>query len=187
MKIHTGENIIDGIVVTVVRRKAKRVIIRVRPSGEVVLNVPPWRATLAQGADFLASKWEWVLRTRKRFESQRDSLRPEPREFTAIEIARLQTMLGELHSLWAARVGEFGVEWKTRRMKTRWGVCNWVKRRITYSEMLADKPREVVEYIVAHEFTHFAIHGHGPRFHALMDARMPDWRERRKRLNGKLP
>ena len=66
MKLTTGENIIDGIPVTIVRRRAKRIIIRVKPGGEVVVTIPPWRATLAEGAAFLASKWEWVLRTRER-------------------------------------------------------------------------------------------------------------------------
>ena len=86
MRLTTGENIIDGIPVTVVRRRAKRIIIRVKPGGEVVVTVPPWRATLAEGAAFLASKWEWVLRTRER------SLTlpvPAVREPTPTEVAAL--------------------------------------------------------------------------------------------------
>ena len=66
MTLHTGENMIDGVPVSVVRRRAKRIIIRVKPGGEVAVTVPPWRATLAEAAAFLASKWDWVLRTRER-------------------------------------------------------------------------------------------------------------------------
>ena len=72
-------------------------------------------------------------------------------------------------------------------MKSRWGVCNWVKRYVTYSKMLAGKPPAEVEYVVVHELTHLKAHGHGPKFKAYMDARLPDWRERRRRLNGKEP
>ena len=40
-----------------------------------------------------------------------------------------------------------------------------------------------VEYVVVHELTHLRVANHGPEFKALMDERMPDWRERRKALN----
>ena len=184
MKLTTGENIIDGIPVTIVRRRAKRIIIRVKPGGEVVVTVPPWRATLAEGAAFLASKWEWVLRTRERALTQRAPVVSEP---VPEEVAALVSTIAELHALWCVRLDEAYVEWKLRHMKSRWGVCNWVKRRITYAKMLATKCREEVEYVVVHELTHLKAHGHGPKFKALMDARLPDWRERRRRLNGKTP
>ena len=183
MTIHSGENVFDGIVVIVERKRTRNINLRIKPDGMVKMTVP-YRATLAQGAAFLSSKWEWVKRVRGRLET-----RPKlpDREISPMEYARLQALLAELHSLWAAKTGEFGVEWKIRKMKTRWGVCNWVKRRITYAESLALHPKEVVEYIVCHEFCHFAVHGHGPRFHALMDERMPDWRERRKEISGRVP
>lgn len=179
--IHGGANIIDGVPVSVVRRKAKRIIVRVKPDGEIILTIPFWRATLAEGAAFLASKWEWALRTRERVLAH-----PAPPvcEFTPMEVAELQTLVGELHSLWAARLDEFGVAWKLRRMKTRWGACNYLKRRITYAVMLAGQSRECIEYVVVHELTHLKAHGHGPKFKALMDAQLPDWRERRRRLKG---
>ena len=122
-----------------------------------------------------------MLRTRERILA-----RPAPpaREFTSEDIARLRTLVGELHALWADRLGEHCVPWKLRRMKTRWGVCNYVKRRITYAAMLAGAPRECVEYVVVHEMTHLKAHGHGERFKALMDARLPDWRERRRALRN---
>ena len=175
----TGVNTIDGVPVVVVRRKARRVAIRVKPGGEVVLTVPYWRATLADGASFLASKWDWVLRMRERAMS-----RPAMPEPAPLEIAALQTLLGELHPRWAAMLGEPGVAWKLRRMKTRWGVCNYAKRRVTYAAMLAGQSRECVEYVVVHELTHLKAHGHGAEFMSLMDARLPDWRERRRRLNA---
>ena len=38
-------------------------------------------------------------------------------------------------------------------------------------------------YIVVHELTHLKAANHGPRFYALMDARLPGWKELRRRLN----
>ena len=37
--------------------------------------------------------------------------------------------------------------------------------------------------MVAHEYTHFAVHNHGPKFRALMDERLPGWQTLRRRLN----
>ena len=178
----SGENIVDGVPVCVVRKKVRRISIGVKPDGLVHLTVPAWGATLAQGEAFMRSKWDWVLRTRARILAH-PAL--PAREFTPEELAGLQTLLGELHDSWAARLGRPGVSWKLSAMKTRWGACNWAKRRITYAAMLADRPRELVEYIVVHEFTHFDVHGHGPQFRAFMDARLPDWRVRRRLLDGR--
>ena len=179
IRLHYGENVIDGVGVTVSRRRAKNLIVRVKQDGSAALTIPQWRATLAEGAAFLLSKWEWVLRTRERVLA---SPAPPAREFTPEDIARLRTLVGELHALWADRLGEYGVDWKLRRMKTRWGVCNYAKRRITYAVMLAGASRDCVEYVVVHELTHLKAHGHGVRFKALMDERLPDWRVRRRML-----
>ena len=179
MVLHAGENTIDGISVVVTRRRAKHIRAIVKPDGTVALTVPFWRATLAQSAAFLASQWEWVLATRRRVLAHPP---PPARAISPADAALLATTAGELHDAWSQRLGEGGVQWKLRRMKTRWGVCNWAKRRITYSLMLAGLPRDLIEYIVVHELTHLKVHGHGPAFHALMDERLPDWRERRKRL-----
>ena len=183
--IHTGENVVEGIPVTVVKRRARHYIVRVKLDGSVYLTVPLWGGTLAKGEEFLASRWEWVLRTRARALANPAPPPVPAREFTPMEVASLQTLLGHLHSTWAARLGEFGVAWKLRRMKSRWGVCNWVKRRVTYAVMLADRPMECVEYVVVHELTHLKAHGHGPKFQALMDERLPDWRERRRMLKDR--
>ena len=86
--IHVVVNIIDGIPVSVVRRKAKRIIVRVKPDGEIILTIPFWRATLAEGAVFLASKWEWAFSTREHVLAHPA---PPVREFTPMEVAELQT------------------------------------------------------------------------------------------------
>lgn len=68
-------------------------------------------------------------------------------------------------------------------MKTRWGSCNFKKGTLNFNLYLIDQPMECIEYVVMHEFAHFLIHDHSPAYHALMTALMPDWKERKKRLN----
>ena len=93
IRLHYGENVIDGVSVAVSRRRARHLIVRVKQDGTAALTIPQWRATLAQGAAFLISRWEWVLRTRERILATPP---PPEREFTPADIARLQELVGEL-------------------------------------------------------------------------------------------
>ena len=181
--IKSGENFIDGVPVRVVRRRGRRINIRILDDGTVRLIVPHWWATLAQGAEFLASKWDWVLDARARVLARPPAA--PPIEASDLEVLLLERLLAELHDLWTARLNEPGVTWKLRRMKTLWGVCHFSKRQITYARQLALKPRELVEYVVVHELTHLKVHNHGAAFKALMDARLPNWRSLRRRLNAR--
>lgn len=70
-----------------------------------------------------------------------------------------------------------------QRMKTRWGSCNPGKRSIRLNTELAKKPRECLDYLIAHEMVHLLEPTHNARFVALMDRFMPNWRDRRDRLN----
>jgi len=181
--IRAGENWIDGIPVEVERKRIRRINIRVDDEGRVRLSVPKFWATLREAEEFLLSKWDWVTKTREKARS-----RPQPNRapLAQAEIAALETLLAELNDAWAVRLNEPGMRWQVRHMKSLWGSCNWRLHRIVYALELARVPRDLVEYVVVHEFTHFAAHDHGPGFQALMDARMPDWRTRRRRLNKRL-
>ena len=181
--LKSGENFIDGVPVRVVRRRGRRINIRILDDGTVRLMVPHWWATLAQGAEFLASKWDWVLDARARVLARPPSA--PPIEASDLEVLLLERLLTELHTLWTARLNKPGVTWKLRRMKTLWGVCHFSKRQITYARQLALKPRELVEYVVVHELTHLKVHNHGAAFKAIMDARLPNWRSLRRRLNAR--
>jgi len=68
-------------------------------------------------------------------------------------------------------------------MKTKWGSCNPPARTIRLNTELAKKPRECLEYIVVHELAHLRERTHGPRFVAIMDRMLPNWRETRELLN----
>ncbi len=48
---------------------------------------------------------------------------------------------------------------------------------------LAKKHPDCLEYLAVHEMTHLLERGHGERFSKLMDKHLPDWKERRDRLN----
>ena len=180
--IHFGENVLDGIAVDVTRRRARRIGIRVLRDGHVAVTVPKWGGTLREAESFLRSKWDWVVNTRAKVLAN-----PAPVPVSAPpsnrEVESLRALLADLNSHWAAKLGEEGVTWTLRAMKTLWGSCHIVRRRMTYNTELAKVPREMVEYVVVHELTHLRTARHGPKFYRLMDERLPGWRELRRRLN----
>ena len=64
-------------------------------------------------------------------------------------------------------------EVRIRKMKTRWGTCNWDARRIWLNLKLAKKPASCLEYNVVHEMAHLIERSHNQRFRDLMDSLMP--------------
>lgn len=72
---------------------------------------------------------------------------------------------------------------RVHAMTSRWGSCNHSKGNLNFNLWLINAPVSCIEYVLIHEFAHFIHPDHSPSFHALLDALMPDWRVRRKRLN----
>jgi predicted metal-dependent hydrolase len=89
---------------------------------------------------------------------------------------------------WCERVGVRYEFLGLRRMSTRWGSCVPAQGRIWLSLALFERGTDLLEYVVVHEVVHLREASHGPRFRSLMDAHLPDWRERRQRLDtGTVP
>ena len=177
--LRSGENLYRGTTVTVVRKNIRRINISVARDGSVRVSVPTRRATLAEAESFLSENWEWVLKRRAKMLEAGPAPTPEIAPAERLDLA---ATIAALHSKWAELLGIGDVAWSLRKMKSLWGSCHWRDRHVVYSTALAHFPREVVEYIVVHEMTHFEVHGHGPAFNALLDARLPQWRRLRKAL-----
>ncbi len=97
---------------------------------------------------------------------------------------QLRQMIPDLISKWEAKLEVSVPRWSIRRMKTKWGSCNRETRHIWFNVELAKKHPDSLEYIVAHEMTHYLERNHGERFTKLMDGSMHDWRSRRESLNS---
>lgn len=84
---------------------------------------------------------------------------------------------------WETRLGVRVAAYFLQRMKTKWGSCNPRARHIRLNTELVKKPRDLLEYVIAHEMTHLIAPTHGDRFLALLDEQFPTWRESRAELN----
>jgi predicted metal-dependent hydrolase len=63
-----------------------------------------------------------------------------------------------------------------RGQKTRWASCSSTGA-MSFNWRLLLAPPAVLDYVVEHEVCHLEVMDHSPRFWALMESRVPDWRE----------
>ncbi|MBA2681523.1 MAG: M48 family metallopeptidase [Ktedonobacteraceae bacterium] len=83
------------------------------------------------------------------------------------------------------RIGRLGVACPSlliRSMKTRWGSCSH-SGLIILNPRLVQTPIDCIDYVVLHELCHLKEHNHSKQYYHLLDHLLPDWRERRQKLN----
>lgn len=96
----------------------------------------------------------------------------------------LQKTATKWFSFWGEKTGLFCRSWQIRPMSTRWGSCSPQARTVRLNLWLAERPEEAVCYVVLHELLHLREANHGPRFQALLDAYLPEWKAIRRRLRA---
>lgn len=82
------------------------------------------------------------------------------------------------------KLGKYGVKEpvvQVRKMTSRWGSCS-EKGRITLNTLLVKAPTQCIDYVITHELCHLLHFGHSRKFYELMSVVMPDWEERKSRL-----
>ena len=70
-----------------------------------------------------------------------------------------------------------------RAMSSRWGSTS-PSGRVTLNVKLIQVPRTYIDYVIYHELCHLQEPNHGPGYYRLLDRVLPDWRERREKLNA---
>lgn len=72
-----------------------------------------------------------------------------------------------------------------KKYKGRWGSCFYKDNRISFNLSLIHLEKDLIDYVIVHELTHFLQANHSPQFYSEMAKRMPDYKERQNRLKGK--
>lgn len=88
----------------------------------------------------------------------------------------LRAIIPDLIAKYEEKIGVKVAEFGIKKMKTRWGTCNIVDRRIWLNLELAKSSLDFLESIVVHEMTHLIEKNHNKNFYNLMDGFMPSWR-----------
>ena len=73
-------------------------------------------------------------------------------------------------------------DYEIRKMEKTLGKCE--DGKITIDPELMQYKREVIEYVVAHEFCHLKYKTHGKRFYQIIEKYMPEYKKYERELQG---
>lgn len=77
---------------------------------------------------------------------------------------------------WATRIKVNPRQVVITEMQKKWGSCSSAGV-VTFADELAETDESFQDYVIVHELLHLRYRTHGKRFHAMMSAFVPNWRE----------
>ena len=164
----------------IIRSSRKTLAVQVKADGQVVIRVP-LRTSWKEAERFLERESAWV----ERHVAVALASYVEPRTYTDAQVREGKARAGELFARrtahFSAGMGVDSGRISVRQQKTRWGSCS-VRGNLNFNWKLALMPEEILDYVVVHELAHRVEMNHSPRFWAVVETVLPDWRERRRWL-----
>ena len=167
-----------------VNPRARRISISVHPDLRVVVSTPS-RTSMVVVKKFVQKHADWV---RARLEKFRQMPKPKfvpggsKKDYeNSKEEARkfVKARIKYFNEFYRARVGRISI----RNQKTRWGSCS-VDGNLSFNYKLVRMPIRMADYIIVHELCHILQFDHSPRFWALVERAIPEYKKIRKQLQG---
>lgn len=174
---------VDGLTVLLRRKRIKNINLRIKPpDGRVEVSVP-LQVIEGDVVSLVRERRRWIDEKRAEVAA---SATATASLATPEEVSEWRTVVEScvpsLVRRWEPVLGVRAGKLVYRNMTSRWGSCQPATGRICINVRLALYPPACLEYVVVHELCHLIERGHGPRFKALLDDCLPDWRERRSKL-----
>lgn len=73
-------------------------------------------------------------------------------------------------------------EIQIKKMKSRWGACFYQNQKVCFNFYLVHLEYDLIDYVIVHELCHFIEANHSRRFYLEIEKRLPDYRDKEKRL-----
>jgi len=164
-----------------IRSKRKTLALEITPDCRVLVRAP-LRLSKKQIDAFVETHSSWIAKHLAQQHQRAASAPPPP---TAAEIealkAKARTILPEKVSHWSHKMGVSPTGLKITTAQKRYGSCSG-KNSLCFSCFLMQYPEEAVDLVVVHELCHIREKNHGPKFYALLEQYLPDYKERKKLL-----
>lgn len=160
-------------------KKVKNINLRIKPDGTI--NVSAGRRVSQKIIeDFLISKSDFILNALEKYANK--TIEPIIQYFSEDGICDAIKKICERVYPYYERLGVKYPQIRFRKMVSRWGSCNPSKGILTFNTNLMYAPRECVEYVVLHEFTHFLQANHSAAFYSELEKVCPCWKSCREKL-----
>lgn len=164
-----------------IRSRRKTLALEITQDCRVLVRAP-LRLSQARIDAFVAGHAAWI---EKHLERQRQKAASAPPAPTAEDIAALKAkaraVLPEKVACWSEKMGVVPTGLKITAARKRYGSCSG-KNSLCFSCFLMNSPEEAIDLVVVHELCHIREKNHGPRFYALLEQYLPDYKERKKLL-----
>lgn len=165
-----------------IRSRRKTLALEVTGDGRLLVRAP-LRCARGRIDAFVGAHAAWI---EKHLAIQREKAARRPPAPTGAEIealkARARAELPEKIARWSQIMGVVPTGFKVTSARKRYGSCSG-KNSLCFSCFLMNCPEAAVELVVVHELCHIREKNHGPRFYALLERVLPDWRERKRLLS----
>ena len=165
---------------TLIRSSRRTLSLEITRDLTVLVRAPMW-ASKVQIDRFVEQHETWI---KTHMEKQRQRVRnhPEPtEEEKKALIARAKKELPERVAHYAAVMGVHPTGITITGARKRYGSCSG-KNRLCFTWRLMACPDDAIDSVVVHELAHIVHKNHGPAFYALVESVMPDYHERKKKL-----
>ena len=71
---------------------------------------------------------------------------------------------------------------EVKKYKGRWGCCYTKENRVAFNLSLIHLSKDLIDYVIVHELTHFLVPNHSSEFYKEMAKRMKNYKIRQKQL-----
>ena len=177
-----------GCRVELVRSGRKTLALQIQEPGVLLVRAPA-RMSAADIRRFVLEKRNWITKHLAMAEARETEKQTEPRltwpQLNALADQALEVLPPRVR-FWADRLGVRYGRITVRNQRTRWGSCS-SRGNLNFNCLLMLCPQEVADYVIVHELCHRKEMNHSPRFWALVESQLPDWRERRAWLKQNGP
>lgn len=169
----------------IIRSRRKTYGISVAPGGKVTVRIP-LRGSERFAVSLAEEKKDWIAANVRKMQAVKP--KPAQKEKTPYE-RRLEAPYRQAAKEYIPKRAEYyaaqlGVSYNRitiRDQKTRWGSCSG-KGNLSFNWRLILAPPKILDYVVVHELCHRREMNHSPRFWALVESILPDYKQSRKWL-----
>ncbi len=172
-----------GIAVLHRSKRARRISISVKTSGEVRVTIP-LGGTISQAEDFLFEKTDWVLLQRHKADilSQRHQEIAKACRTISSEKEAKTLILERVYHL-AGKNGFSFNKVSVKNQKTRWGSCSF-DNNISINAKIARLPGQLLDFVILHELVHTGIKNHSGKFWSELAKYVEDVHTLRRELRN---
>lgn len=171
------------IVYTLIRARRKTISLSLDKKTLTPVVRAPMRMPREAVDRFVEQHRDWIERQQQQMAEQLAQQQQNPMTPEKIAILRQQAkdLLPDKVNAFAARMEVQPTGITITSATTRWGSCSG-KNRLSFPYRLMLLPEPLIDYIVVHELAHIREKNHSPRFYAVVEQYLPDYRQRQQEL-----